>query len=138
MRSIKKGPAFRPFILAERVGFEPTDGTLEIKKLLENCRLLVPSKPLASPFVPVDSASSSVVSQLKFCHEEGDRLCSGTVTHNLSQTFGRFLRLLPAVEHAKHGARLAIDPIIHSLWKAFREQAVEVEHLNVNSGVEFQ
>jgi hypothetical protein len=49
--------------VAERVGFEPTDGTLEIKILLENCGLLVPSKPLASPFVPVDSASSSVVSQ---------------------------------------------------------------------------
>jgi hypothetical protein len=30
-----------------------TEGTLEIKMLLENCRLLVPSKPLASPFVPV-------------------------------------------------------------------------------------
>ena len=56
--------------MAERVGFEPTDGTLEIKKLLENCRLLVPSKPLASPFVPVDSASSYVVSQIKFYHDE--------------------------------------------------------------------
>jgi len=43
--------------LAERVGFEPTDGTLEIKMLLENFGLVVPSKPLASPFVPVDSAS---------------------------------------------------------------------------------
>jgi hypothetical protein len=40
-------------------------------------------------------------------------LCSGTFTHNLSQTFGRFLRLLPAVEHAKHDSGLAIDPIIH-------------------------
>ena len=62
----------------------------------------------------------------------------GAVTHNLSQTFGRFLRLLPAVEYAKHDARLAIEPIIHRVRKAFREQAVEVEHLNVNPGVEFQ
>jgi hypothetical protein len=28
--------------------------------------------------------------------------------------------------------------IIHRVGKAFREQAVEVEHLHVNSGVEFQ
>ena len=67
-----------------------------------------------------------------------DRLFGGTVAHNLSQTFGRFLRLLSAVEHAKHDARLAIDLIIHRVGKAFREQAVEVEHLNVNPGVEFQ
>ena len=46
--------------VAERVGFEPTDGTLEIKMLLENWERLVPSEPLASPFVPVDSASSRV------------------------------------------------------------------------------
>ena len=50
--------------MAERVGFEPTDGTLEIKMLLENCGLVVPSIPLASPFVPVDSASSSVVREI--------------------------------------------------------------------------
>ena len=50
----------KPKKVAERVGFEPTDGTLEIKMLLENCGLLVPSAPLASPFVPVDSASSRV------------------------------------------------------------------------------
>jgi hypothetical protein len=37
-----------------------TDGTLEIKMLLEKCGLLVPSEPLTSPFVPVDSASSQV------------------------------------------------------------------------------
>ncbi len=30
----------------------------------------IPSKPHHPPFVPVDSASSSVVSQFKFCHEE--------------------------------------------------------------------
>jgi hypothetical protein len=63
-------------------------------------------------------------------------MCIGT--HNLSQTLGRFLRLLSAVEHAKHGARLAIDLIIHRVRKALRKQAVEVEHLNVNPGVEFQ
>jgi hypothetical protein len=56
--------------VAERVGFEPTDGTPAIKNLLENSGLLVPSNPLASPFVPVDSASSSVVSQIKFYQEE--------------------------------------------------------------------
>ena len=39
---------------------EPADGTLEIKMLLEDWELLVPSKPLASPFVPVDSASSRI------------------------------------------------------------------------------
>ena len=46
--------------MAERVGFEPTETTLEIKKLMENWGLLVPSEPLASPFVPVDSASRRV------------------------------------------------------------------------------
>jgi hypothetical protein len=46
--------------VAERVGFEPTDGTVEINILLENRGLLVPSKPLASPFVPVDSASRRI------------------------------------------------------------------------------
>jgi hypothetical protein len=65
-------------------------------------------------------------------------LCSGPVTHNLSQTFGRFLRLLPAVQCAKHDACLAIDQIIHRVRKAFREQAMKLEHLNVNPGVEFQ
>jgi hypothetical protein len=85
------------------VGFEPTDGTLEIKMLLENCGLVVPSKPLASPFVPVGSASSSVVSQFKFYREESNTsLCSGTVTHKLCQTFGRFLIAdafsLPSIE----------------------------------------
>jgi hypothetical protein len=50
--------------VAERVGFEPTDGTLEIKMLLENCGIVVPSIPLASPFVPVDCASSSVVREI--------------------------------------------------------------------------
>jgi hypothetical protein len=41
-------------------GIRTTDETLEIKMLLENCGLLVPSRPLASSFVPVDSASSRV------------------------------------------------------------------------------
>jgi hypothetical protein len=94
------------FYMAERVGFEPTDGTLEIKMLPENWELLVPSGPLASPFVPVDSASSSVISQIKFNHEKSRQsLGQWAVTHNLSQTFGYFLRLLSAVEHAKHDAR---------------------------------
>jgi len=48
------------------VGFELTERTLEIKMLLENWGPLVPSEPLASRFVPVDSASSSVVSQITF------------------------------------------------------------------------
>jgi hypothetical protein len=56
--------------------------------------------------VPVDSASSSVVSQIKFNHEKSRQsLGQWAVTHNLSQTFGCFLRLLSAVEHAKHDAR---------------------------------
>jgi hypothetical protein len=65
-------------------------------------------------------------------------LCGGTFMHNLSQSFGRFLRLLSAIEHAKQDARLAIDPIIHRVRKASREQAMEVEHLDVNPGVQLQ
>jgi hypothetical protein len=45
---------------------------------------------------------------------------------------------LSAIEHSKHDARLAIDPIIHRVGKAFREKAVEIEHLHGNPGVEFQ
>jgi hypothetical protein len=57
------------------------DRTVEIKMFLENCGLLVPSNPLASPFVPVDSASSSVVSQIKFYQEESRAIACG-VSHS--------------------------------------------------------
>jgi hypothetical protein len=43
-----------------RRGWDSKERTLEIKSLLEKRCVTVPSKPLASPFVPVDSASSRV------------------------------------------------------------------------------
>jgi len=61
--------------------------------LLENFGLVVPSKPLASPFVPVDSASSSVVSQFKFYREKAIHPCAVAQSqHKLCQTFGRFIK----------------------------------------------
>jgi hypothetical protein len=51
----------RAYKIASYDFVEPTDGTLEFKKLLENWELLVPSEPLASPFVPVDSVASGQV-----------------------------------------------------------------------------
>jgi hypothetical protein len=42
--------------VAERVGFEPTFGTVTIKKLQEKPRVAVPSRPLNSPDFAVDLA----------------------------------------------------------------------------------
>ncbi len=90
--------------MAERVGFEPTQTQIEISKLLKNLRLV---RPLETPSLPAF----------------GSRFGSRAVRAPSPQPFHRFLRLLSAVEHAKHDARLAVDLVIHGVGKASGEQA---------------
>ena len=60
------------------------------------------------------------------------------LSRSLPQRFRRFIRLLPAIEHPKYDARLALDLVVHRVGKAFSEEPMEIEHFHVNAGVELQ
>src|SRR5580658_4184548 len=53
----KKGPERQAlFYLAERVGFEPSETSLEISKIIKSLQPCAPSRPLLSPLLAVDLA----------------------------------------------------------------------------------
>jgi hypothetical protein len=78
--------------------------------------------------VPVDSASSSVVNQFKFCHEERRSLVQWHSHAKSTSDLRSFSQALACSRVRETRCTSRHRP----------EQAVEVEHLNVNSGVEFQ
>jgi hypothetical protein len=53
----------------------------------------------------------------------------------LSQGILCLLRLLPAIEHAKHDTSIAIDPVINGLWESLGEHSVVLKNPDVNAGM---
>lgn len=56
----------------------------------------------------------------------------------LFQRIGGLLGFLPAVEDAKDDADFAVDFVVDGVGEAFREQPVEVKHLQVDANVQLE